>query len=310
MNNLFTLVNEQSKKELAATTGKIGIETYYNFYFSRLLELTISRFNYEDLPEHIPVDAIEKILIYNGSAIFTNDTGEGLQVWGSSAMGSLDMYGRPTSLRRYSVFGMTTDSKTYKLDEDCVFVRNNTLANSDLLTIQMYAKRLSELVNTIDINMRGQKTNQIIATTARNKKSMETMHDNQQNEGVQVLYLNPDNVKDLSVFSTPAQYVADRVRSEFENVWAEALTTLGVNNVNFQKKERLLVDEVNANNEEINRALITRYNMRKQAMDKINDKWGFDIKVKIKENDLIDENKVVNNEVNNFTERDDEDELQ
>ena len=58
----------------------------------------------------------------------------------------------------------------------------------------------------------------------------------------------------------------------------ELLTLFGLNNV-INKKERLIVDEANANNDYINRNVDLLYKNRKQACDEINNKFGLNINV-------------------------------
>ena len=59
----------------------------------------------------------------------------------------------------------------------------------------------------------------------------------------------------------------------------DLLTLFGLNNV-VDKKERLIVDEANANNDYINRNVDLLYKNRKIACDKINEKFGLNINVK------------------------------
>ena len=63
----------------------------------------------------------------------------------------------------------------------------------------------------------------------------------------------------------------------------ELLTFLGINNHNVQKAERLLVDEVNANNDFILVNLDHMYDEREKAVKEINEKFGLNIKVEKRE---------------------------
>ena len=58
---------------------------------------------------------------------------------------------------------------------------------------------------------------------------------------------------------------------------------LGINNNNTDKKERLLVDEVNANNEFILVNIDHMYEERKKACEEINRKFGLNITVNRRE---------------------------
>ena len=102
----------------------------------------------------------------------------------------------------------------------------------------------------------------------------------------------------LSVLKTDAPFLLDKLQLYKHDVWCEALTFLGINNANTDKKERLITDEVNSNNELINYYLNCFYKTRKDACDRINKKYGLNISIKlnkdIEELLNIDEEKVIN----------------
>ena len=85
----------------------------------------------------------------------------------------------------------------------------------------------------------------------------------------------------LILDSTLVPFVADKLQEHKNNLVCELLTILGLNNndSNNLKKERLIVDEVNANNQEIEMYLDTDYKNRKKACDEINNKFGLNITV-------------------------------
>ena len=58
----------------------------------------------------------------------------------------------------------------------------------------------------------------------------------------------------------------------------EILSFHGLNN-NFEKKERLLVDEVNSNNDFIDRNVELMYRQRQLACEQLNKKFGWNVKV-------------------------------
>ena len=62
----------------------------------------------------------------------------------------------------------------------------------------------------------------------------------------------------------------------------EALTFLGINNANTDKKERLITDEVRANDEQLYIARQIMLNARKQACDEINKMFGLNIDVEFR----------------------------
>lgn len=61
---------------------------------------------------------------------------------------------------------------------------------------------------------------------------------------------------------------------------SEVLTYLGINNTNAQKRERLLVDEINVNNNEILTNLELAYIYRQNVADELNKRYGLNVTVK------------------------------
>ena len=87
-----------------------------------------------------------------------------------------------------------------------------------------------------------------------------------------------DNIKldndKLRAINTGAPYIADKVMDYKKEIWNEALTYLGINNIMVDKKERLVSDEANSNNELINLNLQSFLAPRKLACKQFNEKFG------------------------------------
>ena len=78
----------------------------------------------------------------------------------------------------------------------------------------------------------------------------------------------------VKAINTEAPFVADKVMQYKKAIWNEALTYLGINNIIEEKKERLISDEANSNNELINLNLQSRLAPRQEACRQFNEKFG------------------------------------
>ena len=85
------------------------------------------------------------------------------------------------------------------------------------------------------------------------------------------LQLDPNKIQALK---TDAPFIADKIIDYKKQIWNEALTFLGVNNIMIDKKERLVSDEANSNNEVINLNLRTFLAPRQKACKQFNDLYG------------------------------------
>ena len=79
----------------------------------------------------------------------------------------------------------------------------------------------------------------------------------------------------LRSINTNAPFVADKIMDYKKEIWNEALTFLGINNIVVDKKERLITDEANSNNELINLNLQSYLAPRQEACRQFNEKFGF-----------------------------------
>ena len=152
--------------------------------------------------------------------------------------------------------------------------------------MNLYAIRLARVMRTIDLNVEAQKTPLLITCPENQKLALENVYKKYKGNAP-VIYTDSEfNLDSVKVLKTDAPFVADKLTDYKHDLWNEVMTFLGVNNANQDKRERLVADEVGANDEQIEQA---RYNMldaRKEACRKINEMFGLNIDVKFR-NDKV-----------------------
>ena len=104
------------------------------------------------------------------------------------------------------------------------------------------------------------------------------------------------NVKGVKALSTGAPFIADKMYQIKMQIWNEALTHLGISNISYQKKERLVSDEVIRNMGGTIASRYSRLETRRDAVEKIKDMFGIDISVDFREDfrQTDDENMIAN----------------
>ena len=100
---------------------------------------------------------------------------------------------------------------------------------------------------------------------------------------MRLLYLGNLDLNSLRAISTNAPYVGDKLYQLKTQIWNEALTYLGISNLNIQKKERMITDEVQRNQGGTIASRYSRLEARREAVDKINRMFGTDIRVDYRE---------------------------
>ena len=163
--------------------------------------------------------------------------------------------------------------------DDGVLILNNDLGTGLYPIIINYVSRLSEIETSINTNIYQQKFPFIIECSKDNEYSVRQMMKNIHENEPYILVKKKLDLMDIKVDDLSVPYVADKLLEDKKKIENELLTLFGLNNVG-DKKERLIVDEANANNDYINRNVDLLYKNRKIACDKINEKFGLNISVK------------------------------
>lgn len=271
----------------------INNQTYIN-YLDRLKLIACSLFTWEGLDEVAGFGAsrfLEMSLYENGRACFVKDKDLGYLALKVNPSDKLNVYNLPEKVLAWSI----GYNKNYKFD-DVVYIMNNLLELPTSNTINLFAYRLYETERTIDTNLIAQKTPVLIEGDTKTILTLKNTYMSFAGN-TPFIFGNKDyNINQkLNALKTDAPYLIDKLELHKHEIWNEALTFLGIDNANTDKKERLITDEVESNNELINYYLNCFYKTRKQACDMINKKYGLDIKIKLnkdvlellKEEDLI-----------------------
>lgn len=179
-------------------------------------------------------------------------------------------------------------------EDNSVVIYNNYLRIPSCYTVDHYASILSDLEQSIVVNCKAQKTPVAILCNENERLTMQNLYEQYDGNYPFIFGQKELNVKDVKAITTGAPMVADKLYQIKMQVWNEALTYLGISNISYQKKERLVSDEVVRNMGGTMASRYTRLEMRRQACEKIKDMFGVDISVDYREDfrQTDDENMV------------------
>ena len=142
--------------------------------------------------------------------------------------------------------------------------------------MELFALRLYEAEQTAMVNIKAQKTPVLLLMDEKQRLTMENLYS--QYEGNRPVIFGDKNSLGENVIkaiNTQAPFIADKIINYKKEIWNEALTFLGINNIIVDKKERLITDEANSNNELINLNLQSYLAPRQEACRQFNEKFGF-----------------------------------
>ena len=238
--------------------------------------LALNRYRWENLPNGIESRYIEEMLYDNGECAMFDHPDLGLCVLRSSSRENLNIYGEPTKL---TLSGFN-EHRTVMMDE-CVRIMNNDLALPTLPNIVYYARRMAEIDDIIMQNLRQQRVPYLFATDENNAFSMKSLYDRIY-QGEPAIFIDKEMLKgepeNIMVIPTTAPYLVDKLQIQKQEMERELLTFLGINNT-LEKKERLIVDETNSNNQFIKMASDIGFKQRQLACEQINEMFGLNVRV-------------------------------
>jgi len=248
-------------------------------YYNRLTELSISMFEWKNLPETVDPRFLELTLFTDGQAVFFRDEVMGYLALQNALGGEFDVYRIPKNRRAYAVNGYQK-----QLDEsDSVIIYNNYLHTNSMLDVRMFANRLYNLDRAIDVNANAQKTPILLLCDESERLSLENLYAQYDGNKPVIKGTRALNPNDITCINTGAPFVADKLYQLKTQIWNEALTYLGISNLNIQKKERLVSDEVTRNLGGTMASRYSRLEARKDACRQINNLFGLNLDVEYRE---------------------------
>lgn len=261
-------------------------------YYDRLMMLATSIFTWKGLDDVAGFGAsrfLEQSLFRFGKAAFFKDDELGYMVTNVNPSGKLNNYYLPVRVECFAP-GYT---KQRAFDE-VVYIMNNELMKPTSSTIALFSNRLYNVERTMDINLNAQKTPVLIEGDKTSLLTLKNLY-MQYDGNVPVIYGRRDYDLNnaMNVLKTDSPYVVDKLEIHKHELWNDCLTFLGINNMNTDKKERLIVSEAESNDDLINYYLNCFYKTRKQACDLINERYGLNIEIQLNKDviELLKENK-------------------
>ena len=251
----------------------------YNHYIERLTELSIAMFDWKNLPDTVDARYLELVLFSDGMTVFFKDDVVGYLCLKVMATQPWSVYEIPLGRRAYAVNGYQKELN----DENSVIIYNNMIHTNSMTMVRMFAERLYELDRIVEINAKAQKTPVLIQGSETQRLTLKNLY--KEYEGNSPVIFGDKNLdlNALKVLKTDAPFIADKLYQLKTQTWNEALTYLGISNLNIQKKERLISDEAIRSQGGTIASRYSRLQSRRDATDKINEMFGLDISVDFRE---------------------------
>ena len=264
-------MKSEERKRIIDNNFRLGL--IYNKYKM----LSLNMFRWEGLPQTIESRHIENSLFNYGLCLIVNDDDLGFISVPCNYGAYMNVNNVPTEVITCGFNYIKTFDYIRKDKNKCQLILNNDLAIGNEQYIFDYAQRMFEVENCIRVNINQQKFPWFVNTTPNSKKTMEEMFKKVMNGDPYILG-SKDQIGSVEVLTLNTPYIADKLNQYKYELEREVLSFHGLNN-NFEKKERLLVDEVNSNNDFIDRNVELMYRQRQLACEEMNKKFGWNVRV-------------------------------
>lgn len=261
--------------------------TYWD-YLDRFKQVALSQFEWINLPQSMNADFLEKCLYYFGEASLLKTEEYGFINTKCCTNGKINIYDLPTTLNCFSngfqvsrklYTGLLPDKDDYR---SCVLVKNNFDKLPTAPSMELFAYRLYQAERSCDVNIKNSKFPLIFAGDESMKLFFTNLYE-KYDGNEPVMFVDKKQLGDMAfrTIKTEAPFIVDKIMNYKKEIWNEALTYLGINNIHVEKKERLVAGEVDSNNELINLNLQSRLATRKEACRQFNEYFGLKGKNKI-----------------------------
>lgn len=248
-------------------------------YMRILTELSVNRFKWVGLPDTVDERFLELTLFRRALAVFYWDEDfDKYMALRATGAGTINMYDNPTT---FQVHGNSTVNK-HLPGNKCVPIWSNYLRAPDHDIVHIFSTKLAQIDRTIEINIDGMRYTHLVAVEENQRQTLTNIM-RQHREGQPVIFGTQSMqgiMEQVQAFNLGIDKdVVLNLQLSKTRIWNECMTMLGINNSNQDKKERLVADEVAANDDQVTSARGVSLNARKMAAEQINRMYKLSVDV-------------------------------
>ena len=268
-------MSKKNNKKNYWQNANLNQYTYY-MYRNQILRLAINRYKWRGLPDTCDPEYLEKTLILSGQATIAKTPELGVWVSVGATGGPINLYDQPKSWRAIS-----TNEINFACDPtNAVFIYDSlTQMPSIYPNINIWARRLAEIDQTIDLNLKQQNVPWVF--TAPQEQVFDLTNIIKQAMGGEPAILGYKGLGEqyeAKLLASPVELKAEQLMLYKQLLWNDVYTCLGIDNLP-KKSERMIEDEVDANNDPTNMLALDGLQARRKAAKEFSKLSGLDVSV-------------------------------
>ena len=268
---------------MAEYLNHVTFKVLYDHYRT----ICLNTFVWSGLPEGIEEKYIEKALFDEGKCLFFRDPYMSYMALPAYQGSQLDVYGEPL---RWRAMGLNYN-KEFDRDK-CVLIENNKMRTATHDTLMYFVRKIYEAERTIDVNLQTAKTPWVIICDEKKVLTYKTIIQRVSDNEPAIFGANGLSLDSMQVLNTKSEFIGNELLDYCNGVESKLLTFLGINNVPIDKKERLITDEAQSNDQLIGINADLMLEARKRACEQINALYGLNVSVDLRHKPQEVENDV------------------
>lgn len=257
-----------------ATLTDLLNDLTYKTQFDKFRLVCMNEWKWNGLPDGIQERHIEKWLFSRGFCCFFKDPKMAHMVLECDTGGQLNVYGDPLGYRAHGF-----NYQRYLDADKCVIIRNNILALPTEPFVTHYVNKITEAERTMDVNIKACKTPVIFACDDKDVLTFKRIFQQVDGNTPAIFADRGLNLDSITSFQTGVKFMGNELMDYKRSVESDLLTFLGQNNTPVDKKERLITDEAEANDQLIESFADLQLQARQRACEEINAMFGLSVSV-------------------------------
>lgn len=230
-------------------------------------------FRIGNIPKTIDLGYVNGKLIKNGAVAFYIDEDENGNKVLFALPFEIEKTKKPYALPyEITVKGENGYQKTVT-EKDFVIMYDNTEKRPIWIDILMYSERMSLCTRTCDINIANQKTNRLWLVPTDKEKTFRDLVNNVDSFSESVMAYDGLDIQSINSILQPAPYIADKVDLHYKEIYNQFLSFIGISTIQFNKKERMISDEIKSQTGGSIAQRFSRFEPRLKAIEEINEKF-------------------------------------
>ena len=254
------------------------------YYAKYLLEKVISVFEFSGIPEEWPLNYFQYTLFgYGHIAILENDK-YGLICQDCHPYG-FDLYYQPSHVTIANP--LIVDKNVYKIGEECELIKLQPNYTGVMDIVTTYADLMALCLETAGINLLNSKLSFVFFAENRTMAEgfKKTYDKYASGEPMMVIDKNMRAADGSPTWESFTQnvgqnYIVGNILDDMKKIVDQFNTDIGIPNANTYKRERMITDEVNANNIDTQSKIALWLETMRRDIAKVNSRYGLNIAVR------------------------------